>query len=77
MFKFLPGDGYGNRLACYPVQLNSYHYQSVACFFFFFIAYYDDTILFSFSFRFNTFCFLDLPHTPPLRVLIDFMYAAF
>lgn len=56
-------------------RLNSYDYQFVA-FFFFFFAYYDDTILFL-SLLFNTFCFLDLPHTPPLRVLIDFVYAAF
>ena len=76
MFKFLPGDGYGNRLACYPVQLNSYHYQSVACFFFF-IAYYDDTILFSLFCRFNTFVSSTYRITPPLRVLIDLVYAAF
>lgn len=44
---------------------------------FFFFAYYDDTILFSLFCRFNTFVSSTYRITPPLRVLIDLVYAAF
>lgn len=58
-------------------RLNSYDYRSLLSLCFFFFAYYDDTILFSLFCRFNTFVSSTYRITPPLRVLIDLVYAAF